>query len=101
MAIIYRLFSKTSNSFYVGSTTKTLRERLVKHRSKSNEAPNRKVYKCILDSGGFKDWEMEALEVFDTDSAEERRTREQYYIDALKPDLNSCLAKSDRIKCRK
>jgi hypothetical protein len=32
------------------------------------------------------------LEVFDTDSARERRTREQYYINMLKPDLNSCLA---------
>jgi hypothetical protein len=92
MAIVYKLFSKSCNSFYIGSTTKTLHQRLVKHRSKSNEAPNRKVYKCILESGGFAEWEMEALEVFDTDSARERRTREQYYIDMLKPDLNSCLA---------
>lgn len=92
MAIIYRLFSKTCNSFYVGSTTKTLHQRLVKHRNKANEAPNRKVYKCILESGGFKDWQMEVLEVIETDSAIERRMREQFYIDTLKPDLNSCLA---------
>jgi predicted GIY-YIG superfamily endonuclease len=92
MTIIYKLFSKSHNSFYIGSTTKTLRERLVKHRSKSNEAPNRKVYKCILESGGFSDWQMEALEVFDANSSVERRRREQFYIDTLKPDLNSCLA---------
>lgn len=92
MAIIYRLFSKSCDSFYVGSTTKTLKQRLGKHVHKSHEAPNRKVYKCILGSGGFKGWEMEALEEIVTDSAIERRTREQYYIDKLKPDLNSILA---------
>jgi hypothetical protein len=92
MPTIYRLFSKSCDSFYVGSTTKTLHQRLVKHRNKANEAPNRKVYKCILESGGFKEWEMEALEVIETEDAIERRTREQFYIDKLKPDLNSCLA---------
>jgi len=92
MTIIYRLFSKSCDSFYVGSTTKTMKQRLVKHRSKSIEAPNRKVYKCILGSGGFKDWQMEALEEFHTDCAIERRTREQFYIDKLKPDLNTLLA---------
>lgn len=92
MAIIYRLFSKSCDSFYVGSTTKSLKQRLGKHVQKSHEAPNRKVYKCILGSGGFKEWEMEALEVIETEDANERRTREQYYMDKLKPDLNSCLA---------
>lgn len=92
MPTIYRLFSKTCDSFYVGSTTKTLQQRFKKHKNKSFEAPNRKVYKCILDSGGFKEWEMEALEVIETEDANERLIREQYYIDKLKPDLNSCLA---------
>lgn len=92
MAIIYRLFSKSCDSFYVGSTTKTMKQRLVKHRSKSHEAPNRKIYKCILGNGGFKEWRMETLEEFQTDSAIERRIREQFYIDKLKPDLNSHLA---------
>jgi hypothetical protein len=45
-----------------------------------------------LSSGGFKEWQMEALEEFVTDSAIERRTREQFYIDKLKPDLNTVLA---------
>jgi len=92
MAIIYRLFSESCNSFYVGSTTKTLRQRLVKHRSKSHEAPNRKVYKCILGSGGFNEWKMEVLEEVETECGVVRRTREQFYIDKLKPDLNSILA---------
>ena len=92
MIIIYRLFSKSCNSFYVGSTTKTLKYRLYKHKNKSVEAPNRKVYKCIMANGGFKEWEMEALETFESDNAVERFTREQHYINELKPDLNSVLA---------
>ena len=92
MIIIYRLFSKSCNSFYVGSTTKTMKYRLEKHKSKSYEAPNRKVYKCIMANGGFKEWEMEALETFESDNAVERFTREQHYINELKPDLNSVLA---------
>jgi hypothetical protein len=92
MVTIYKLFSKNCDSFYIGSTTKTLKQRLGKHKDKSYEAPNRKVYKCILGNGGFKQWEIEALETFETDNAIERRTREQYYINELKPDLNSVLA---------
>lgn len=92
MTIIYKLFSKSCDSFYIGSTTKSLKFRLSKHIQKSREAPNRKVYKCIHETGGFKQWEIEALEVFDTDNAIERRTREQHYINELKPNLNSILA---------
>jgi len=92
MVTVYKLFSKNCDSFYIGSTTKSLKQRLGKHKDKSYEAPNRKVYKCILGNGGFKEWEIEALETFETDSAIERRTREQHYINELKPDLNSVLA---------
>ena len=66
--------------------------RLYKHKNKSYEAPNRKIYKCILANGGFKAWKMETLETFESDNAVERRTREQHYINELKPDLNSVLA---------
>lgn len=92
MVIIYKLFSETCDSFYVGSTNRTLKQRLAKHKNKSHEAPNRKVYKCILGNGGFKEWKIEPLEIFETDNDIERRTREQHYITELKPDLNTLLA---------
>lgn len=92
MVIIYKLFSKTCDSFYIGSTTKTLKQRLGKHKDKSYEAPNRKVYKRILETGGFKQWDIQALETFETENDIERRRREQFYISELKPDLNSVLA---------
>ena len=91
MIQIYRLFSDTCTSFYVGSTERTLRRRFSKHKNKSHEAPKRKIYKCILENGGFDNWQMEALEVFEGDRLA-RRMREQHWIDELNPQLNSCLA---------
>jgi predicted GIY-YIG superfamily endonuclease len=88
-AIIYRLCSDTTPAFYVGSTSRDLKHRLSKHKNKSWEAPNRKLYKHILENGGFKEWRMEALETIDTDNRLTRAMREQFWIDELKPELNS------------
>ncbi len=92
MTLIYKLFSNSCDSFYVGSTNRSLKYRFYKHKNKSYEAPNRKVYKHILESGGFKEWNMELIEAIDTTDDFVRRQREQFWIDELKPDLNERLA---------
>jgi hypothetical protein len=92
MAIVYKLFSNNCDSFYIGSTNRSLKYRLYKHRNKSYEAPHRTVYKCILETGGFKQWTMEALEIVDTTDGIVRRQREQFWINELKPDLNERVA---------
>lgn len=86
MIQIYRLFSESCTSFYVGSTSKDLKWRLSKHRNKSHEAPNRKIYNTILKNGGFDAWKIECLEECDMAS---RNLREQHFIDTLRPDMNS------------
>lgn len=88
------MFSPTCFNCYVGSTGKDLKYRLSKHRNKSHEAPNRKLYKYILENGGFNEWKMEVLETLECDSRLARATREQFWIDEMKPELNSvrCLA---------
>lgn len=88
-AIIYRLCSDVSPEFYVGSTCRNLKQRLSKHKNKSWEAPNRKLYKHILENGGFTQWRMETLETLETDNRLTRFNREQFWIDELKPQLNS------------
>ena len=72
MIQIYRLFSNTCSSFYVGSTERTLEKRFSKHKN--------------------KEWKMEPLEVIEGGDTRTRRMREQHWIDQLNPDLNSCLA---------
>jgi len=96
MIQIYKLFSKNSPSFYVGSTKKSLKYRMSKHRDKSTEAPERRVYKAILANGGFKEWCIEPLETIDSCCKMTRLTREQHWIDELKPDLNSSSAVSSK-----
>lgn len=86
---IYKLYSETCNSFYIGSTTCELKYRLQKHKNKSHEAPNRRIYKTILSSGGFKEWKMCLLETIEDDNKLTRLSREQFWIDELKPELNS------------
>jgi hypothetical protein len=88
MVLIYKLFSNSCDSFYIGSTARTLKYRLAKHRNKSYEAPERKVYKVINDTGGFGEWNMELIETIDSTDDVVRRQREQFWIDELKPDLN-------------
>jgi hypothetical protein len=73
----------------VGSTERELKQRFSKHRNKSHAAPNRRIYKAIIESGGFDVWKMELLESIETDNMLTRRTREQYWIDELQPELNS------------
>ena len=87
--IIYRLCSDASPDFYIGSTCRNLKQRLAKHKNKSWEAPNRKLYKHILENGGFTEWRMETLEIIETDNRLTRNSREQFWIDELKPELNS------------
>jgi hypothetical protein len=87
---IYRLFSeKCPNSCYVGSTERTLKYRLRKHKDKSYEAPNRRIYKKVFESGGWFDWEIEVLETIETDNRLTRLAREQFWMDEIKPDMNS------------
>lgn len=92
--LIYRLFSNNSDKFYVGSTSRNLKQRLSKHRNKSHEAPRRKLYKHILENGGFTEWHMEVLETCEAESPIARAQREQFWIDEMKPELNSirCLS---------
>ena len=47
---IYKLVNKLDNNkiLYIGSTIKSLRQRLAEHKAKSVLYPNRKIYKNIL-----------------------------------------------------
>ena len=87
---IYKLCSDSCASFYIGSTERDLKYRLAKHKNKAHEAPKRRIYKTILANGGFKQWRMEVLETIETENRLTRLTREQFWIDEMNPDMNSC-----------
>lgn len=88
--IIYKLFSeKCPASCYVGSTECSLKFRWKKHKDKSVEAPNRRIYKKIHESGGWQGWQIVPLETFETDNRRTRLAREQFWMDEINPDMNS------------
>jgi hypothetical protein len=68
---------------YIGSTN-NVNKRISIHKSKSLMYPDRKLYKFILNHGGFENFRFDILEITD-----DGRRRERYYIDKFQPTLNS------------
>ena len=87
---IYKIIDNTNQNVYIGSTCKTLKERLSKHKSN---------YKSFLKGGyrnitSFKiiknnDYKIELFENCDIKTKQELLTRERYYI-----ENNECLNKN-------
>tara|TARA_R110000803_G_scaffold89315_1_gene156536 strand:- start:1700 stop:2353 length:654 start_codon:yes stop_codon:yes gene_type:complete len=90
--IIYKLFCKDFDEFYIGSTTK-FHHRKKSHKSCCNNEKNKdyniKVYKYIRDNGGYDNWNYEIVELGEYQDKNCMKNRERYFIETLKPSLNS------------
>ena len=92
--VIYKLFSKNplASGFYIGST-KDLHNRQLNHKSCCNREKGKQynfsVYKYIRDNGGFDEFDFEILELGEYQDKYCMRDRERYFIETLKPTLNS------------
>jgi Uri superfamily endonuclease len=85
--IIYRLTNTIDNLTYIGSTTEALKTRLSKHKSRSRTYQNKLYRHC-----NWVEWHnIQIEEIFKREvySHEEAREYEQFYIDLLKPALNT------------
>lgn len=83
---IYKLLHN-DKVIYCGSTIQKLNERLLGHRNDSKRRPDIKVYKYVSNVG-WDNVKIELIEEYNCNSKKELETRERYYIDELKPDLN-------------
>jgi hypothetical protein len=92
-ACIYKIVCNDINitECYVGSTTK-FSTRKNQHKNNCNNENNRSydiyVYKFIRDHGGWSNWDMLEIEKYECKDGNELRTRERYYIEHLKAELN-------------
>ena len=90
--IVYKLFCKDFDEFYIGSTT-NFHHRKIAHKSICNnekdKAYNKKLYKYIRNNGQFDEWEFEILELGEYENDKYMKNRERYFIETLKPSLNS------------
>ncbi len=87
---IYKLTHKTDNDkFYIGSS-KNIKSRQYKHKSKSNpDFPTTcKLYQ-VIQQDGWDNYELEVLEEYDQYDSCAIKHQEQIYISDLKPSLNT------------
>jgi hypothetical protein len=86
--VIYRIF--LDEFIYVGSTT-NFTKRKNRHKSNCDETKYKeiKLYKFVNENGGWENFKMLEIEKFPCADKNEARTREQYWIDHYKSQLNS------------
>ena len=95
---IYEIVCKDANIkyIYVGHT-KNFTNRYYGHTNPYNNNPKSKVfnyrlYKTIRENGGWDNWIMNPIEIFNSNDKEQALIREQYWIDSKKSDMNQVCA---------
>jgi len=91
--IIYKICCKDPNitDIYIGHTSNFIQR---KHNHKTNccnivvKNYNLNVYKFIRENGGWQNWDMIQIELFNCNTSQEALIRERYWIEQLKPTLN-------------
>ena len=91
---IYKLVLKGSDEcddMYIGSTIRSLAERMVVHRLDARRGRDTNVYKWMRDVG-VENVQIVLLEEYrDCQNFEQQRQREREWIEKLKPSLNTVL----------
>ena len=97
--IIYKLFCKDFDEFYIGSTT-NFHKRKIHHKTSCNNEKdkeyNAKKYQYIRNNGGYDNWNYEILELGEYQDKNCMKNRERYFIETLKPSLNSDIPNRSR-----
>ena len=90
---IYKILNNIDDEIYVGSTIKTLSQRMASHRSLANFNPYNKLYKHMIDIGIDKFY-IELVENYPCNNNDELRGKEGHVI-------RQCGTLNSRIECRK
>ena len=94
-ACIYKIVCKDANitEKYVGSTTNLIQRRRAHKTVCCNDNAKRHntfVYQFIRENGSFDNWDVVLVEkVVDCKDIQHLRKRERFYIESLKPELNT------------
>jgi len=104
-SLIYKLCCNDINikEEYIGSSTDLTRRKSTHKECCNNpnsQSYNLKVYRCIRENNGWDNWSMILVESFPCENKLELRKRERYWIETLKPTLNSCIPTRTMIEWR-
>lgn len=76
---IYKIVKEGDDHIYIGSTNESLKERLRLHKKNAIKSPNRKVYKYILENGGWDRFKIKKVEKIEYANDSQLKQREEYY----------------------
>ena len=91
---IYKLVNSVDNEIYIGSTCDSLSKRKSVHKAMAVRCPNRRVCQH-LNTIGWDNVRIILIESVGAFNKDQLRSREQHYIDLLKPSLNKRSAIDD------
>lgn len=93
-SIIYKIVCNdpTIKDVYVGSTI-NINKRIILHKSEctnpNTTGYNSPVYKFIRSNGGWENWRLIIIELFECDNNNDLRLREKYFKNRLNAKLNN------------
>jgi hypothetical protein len=89
---------------YVGSTT-NFKQRKTEHKSDCNNEKrknyNYRIYQTIRANGGWQNWSMLEVEKYSCNDKRELHSRERYWLEQLKANLNCRIPTRTEIEYRK
>jgi group I intron endonuclease len=88
---IYKIVNGINDDIYIGSTVKQLSNRMSGHRSMAKLFPDRKVY-ITMNEIGISHFKIILVEEYKCDNIDQLRAREDYFIQLMKPNLNTYAA---------
>jgi hypothetical protein len=93
--------NNNNNMFYVGSTKQKINNRISSHKKDSKKGKS-KLYLYIRNNGDItNDFNIKILDEIEYKDIHELREKEKYYINELKPPLNSYKVLNLNVKDRK
>lgn len=105
-SVIYKLLKKDdfdNLNIYIGSTC-NFRNRKCRHKfntcNEKSKNYNMNLYSYIRYNGGFDEWIMIQIENFKCNTKKELEAQERYWIEFLKPKLNSRVPNRTLKECR-
>ena len=92
---IYKFVNSVDDRIYIGSTSMPLSKRLYKHKQDAKKYTTQRVY-VALNAIGWENVRIVLIEEAKCENKNQLISREQYYIDLLKPSLNKYAASGQR-----
>jgi hypothetical protein len=89
--IIYKIYCKDDSikDLYIGHTTNFIKRKYQHKISSKNDSNKLNIYKFIREYGGWENWDMVEIAIYNCKNSEEARIKEQHHYEMQKSLLNS------------